>query len=404
MNRGFVLNLTRALRHRNFFYFFIGHGVSLIGTWMQQIAVSWLVYRLTHSPYLLGLSAFFNQIPGLLLVSFAGVIADRFRRRNLLILTQALSLLQASFLAFLVLNGRAEVWHLLVLGFSLGVVNTFDIPARQAFLSELVPRKDLGNAIALNSTIFHGARLVGPLVAGAFIAIWSEGVCFAINAGSYVAVLAALLLIRTRTAEKKKRRKILVEWREGFDYVRRDPFIRTLLLRMTGMSLLGMPYISLLPVFAKDVFHGDSHTLGLLMGAAGMGALAGALLLAAQKGAENLKALLTIGGFSFAVALGLFSRTGSLNTAAALMFAAGAGMMLQMAASNTLIQSRVRDDMRGRAMSFFALANMGVTPIGVLAIGFLAERFGAQTVVLGAAVGCFLIALGFRRILGPLKA
>ncbi|MBL8993770.1 MAG: MFS transporter, partial [Spirochaetia bacterium] len=383
MVRSFVSNLTRALRHRNYFYFFIGHGVSLIGTWMQQIAVSWLVYRLTHSPFLLGLSAFFNQIPGLLLMSFAGVIADRFPRRTLLMVTQALSLLQASFLAFLVLDERVEVWHLLVLGFSLGVVNTFDIPARQAFLSELVPKQDLGNAIALNSTIFHGARLIGPLVAGALIAVWSEGICFAINAGSYLAVLGALFLIRTGAPKKKRRGQMFAEWKEGFDYVRRDPFIRTLLLRMTGMSLLGMPYLSLLPVFAKDGFHGDSHTLGFLMGAAGMGALAGALLLAVQKGTANLKGFLTAGGFAFAISLGFFSQTGQLNTAAFLMFAAGLGMMLQMAAANTLIQSRVRDDMRGRAMSFFALANMGVTPLGVLGIGFLAERFGAQAALLG---------------------
>lgn len=404
MVRGFLFNLTRALRHRNYFYFFIGHGVSLVGTWMQQIAVSWLVYRLTHSPFLLGLSAFFNQIPGLLLMSFAGVIADRFPRRNLLILTQALSLLQASFLAFLVLDGRVEVWHLLVLGFSLGVVNTFDIPARQAFLSELVPKKDLGNAIALNSTIFHGARLMGPLAAGALIAVWSEGICFLINAGSYVAVLGALFLIRTGPVENRRRGKIFAEWKEGFDYVRRDPFIRTLLLRMAGMSLLGMPYLSLLPVFAKDVFHGDSHTLGFLMGVAGMGALAGALLLAAQKGTARLKALLTAGGFVFAISLGFFSQTERLNVAAAAMFAAGLGMMLQMAAANTLIQSRVSDAMRGRAMSFFALANMGVTPLGVLGIGTLAERFGAERTVFFAAIGCFALAFGFWRILRKLKS
>ncbi len=372
---------------------------------MQQIAVSWLVYRLTHSPFLLGLSAFFNQIPGLILMSFAGVIADRFPRRSLLLITQTLALVQAAFLAFLVLSGNIQVWHLFVLGFTLGVVNTFDIPARQAFLSELVPKKDLGNAIALNSTLFHGARFVGPMVAGALIAIWSEGICFLINAFTYLAVIGALLLIRIKKpTDIFQKKKLFSEWKEGFDSVRRDPFIRTILLRLTGMSFLGMPYLSLLPVFAKDVHHGDSHTLGVLMGASGLGALAGALLLAAQKGSGQLKFFLTLGGISFSLSLAAFSQATFFPFAATMIFSVGFGMMLQMAAANTLIQNRVEDRMRGRVMSFFALANMGITPLGVLTAGFFAEHFGAKPTLLAAGLGCLLLSLGFWKALQPARA
>lgn len=381
--------VLRALRHRNYRLFFLGQLVSLIGTWMQAVAQSWLVYRLTGSTLLLGTVGFTAQIPIFLLAPFGGALADRFSRHRVIVATQVASMLLALTLAGLTLAGRIEVWHLLVLSAALGVVNAFDVPARQAFVVELVGREDLPNAIALNSSMFNGARIVGPAVAGVLVAAVGEGWCFLLNGVSYVAVLGGLLRMRLapKRASAPASASALARMAEGFQFVARTPPVRALLLLLGAVSLMGMPYAVLMPVFAEDILRGGSRGLGLLMGATGVGALLGALTLAARRGLRGLGRWVAFGCAGFGAGLILFSLSRAFWLSLLLLVPVGFAMIVQMASSNTLIQSMVPDALRGRVMAVYSMMFMGMAPFGALLAGVVAEPLGApRTVALGGLV------------------
>lgn len=395
----------RALRHRNFRLFFTGQSISLIGTWMQRIAVGWLVYRLTHSAFLLGVVGFSSQIPTMVLAPFGGVLADRWNKHRLLILTQTLALVQAFILAALVLTNTVEVWHVIVLSVLLGVINAFDMPIRQSFLVQMIDdRNDLGNAIALNSSMVNGARLLGPSTAGLLIAGVGEGICFLLNGISYVAVIVSLLVMRIEAREVKRRElKVWHELKEGIKYASGFVPIRAILLMLALVSLVGMPYTVLMPIFAKDILQGGPDTLGFLMGAAGVGALVGALYLASRRTVLGLGRMIPISTTLFGFGLMAFSFSNVMLLSLTLMLITGFGQMILMATSNTLLQTLVDDDKRGRIMSLYTMAFMGMTPLGSLVAGSLASRIGAQwTVFLGGAV-CILGAGAFARRLPALR-
>lgn len=402
---GRVSNVLRSLGHRNFRLFFAGQLVSLIGTWMQQIAISWLVYRLTNSPLLLGVVVFSGQVPTFLLASFAGVLADRHNRHRILVFTQTLSMLQALTLTFLVLTGRVEVWHIIVLCAFIGVVNAFDIPTRQAFFIEMISKKeDLGNAIALNSSIVNSARFIGPSIAGVLIAAAGEGFCFLINGLSYLAVILALLSMKIDYVKKELRqRRIFEELKEGFEYAFGFIPIRSLLSLIALISLAGVPYAVLMPVFAKDVLGGGAHTLGFLMGSAGVGALSGTLYLASRNSIRGLGKLIVIATLSLGGALIAFAFSRVVALSMFIVFFAGFGMMVNMASCNTIIQTIVDDGKRGRVMSFYTMAFMGMAPFGSLLAGFSASRIGApRTLIIGGAF-CVLGSLLFARKLPRIR-
>ncbi len=377
----------RALWHRNYRLFFFGQLISLLGTWMQSAAQMWLVYRLTGSSFLLGILGFATQIPVFLLAPAGGVVADARSRHRILLWTQSLSLALAFALAALTLAGIARVWHVIAIATLLGVVNAFDIPARQAFVSEMVGREDLLNAIALNSTIFHGARIVGPAVAGFVIAAAGEGWCFFVNGLSFLAILVALLRMKLAPAALARRtgsavRKLF----EGFEFVSRPGLVRSLLILLGLVSLVGMPYAVLLPIFANRILDGGPQALGLLMGAAGAGALTGALRLAARSESSGLTRSVAFCSGLCGASLLAFSQSRIFWLSAALLLPVGFSVTVQMAASNTLIQKIVPDAMRGRALAVYAMMFMGMQPIGALAGGTIAQRIGAPaTVALGGA-------------------
>jgi MFS family permease len=390
-------NLFRALRSRNYRLFYAGQGISLIGTWMQQVAMSWLVYRLTDSVFLLGMVAFAGQIPAFLLGPFAGVVSDRFNRHRTLILTQTLSLLQASTLAALVLTDQIAIWHILALSALLGIINAFDIAARQAFVVELVEkREDLSNAIALNSSLFNLARLVGPAVAGVIIAAVGEGLVFGINAASYLAVIFSLTQIRLRpvelAAETRKVGQVLLE---GFRYAFGFPPIRAVILQVALVSLFGMPFSVLMPAVARDILAGDANTLGLLMGASGIGALMGALYLASRQSVLGLGKIIIAATILFGAGLMAFAFSETLWLSLLLILLAGFGMMVQMASNNTILQTIVDDDKRGRVMSFYSMAFMGMAPIGGLLAGAVAEQIGVTYTLFASGALVILSALPF---------
>lgn len=388
--------IVRALRHRNYRLFFAGQGVSLIGTWMQSVAQAWLVYRLTGSTLLLGTVGFVSQFPVFLLAPLGGAAADRYDRHRIIVGTQLLSMLLAFSLAALTLLGEVEIGHLFALAAALGVVNAFDIPARQAFVVELVGRDDLVNAIALNSSMFNGARIVGPAVAGILVAAIGEGWCFFANAVSYLAVLAGLLSMRLApVARPPLEGTPLQRIAEGFRFARDTAPVRAILLLLGAVSLLGMPYAVLMPVFADQVLHGGPRGLGVLMGASGTGALIGALVLASRAEVSGLGRWVALGAAGYGVSLVLFSTSRSFWLSALLLVPVGFCMIVQMASSNTLIQSMVPDALRGRVMALYSMMLMGMAPIGALLAGVLATRLGApRTVGLGGVV-CVLGALLF---------
>lgn len=400
-----LTRVFRALRHRNYRLFFGGQSISLVGTWMQQIGMSWLVYRLTNSAFMLGAVGFSGQIPTSLLTPFAGVVADRYDRHRILVLTQILSMVQALTLALLVHTRAVAVWQLIVLSVVLGCVNAFDIPARQAFLADMIERReDLGNAIALNSSMFHGARLVGPSIAGVLIAAAGEQTCFLLNGISYVGVVIALLSMKI---PPKARRSGLVgamhTLREGFAYAFGFAPIRAILLLVALVSLMAMPYSVLMPVFAKEVLRGDSHTLGFLLGASGLGAVAGAMVLASRRSIHGLGRVIPLGAGCFGVGLVAFALSRVLWFSLASLVVAGFGMIVQMASSNTLLQTIVEDDKRGRVMSLYALAFVGVTPFGSLLAGSMASAIGAPRTVALGGISCLVGALLFARRLPALR-
>ena len=392
-------HLLRAFRHRNYRLFFSGQLISLTGTWMQSVAESWLVFRLTGSSALLGLSAFASQFPVLLFASVGGIVADRSNRHRILIATQSASMLLPLILAVLTLTDHVRVWHVFVLASCLGVVNAFDIPARQAFLMDMVGREDLVNAIALNSSMVNGARVVGPSVAGLLVGAVGEGWCFLLNALSYIAVIAGLLLMRI---DRRRARPIESSpWQdtvEGFAFVARTAPVRALLLLLGAVSFAGMPYAVLMPVFDETILHGGPEGLGVLMGCSGLGALAGALTLATRHGVRGLGRWVAVAATSFGISLILFSMSRTFWLSALLLVPVGASMMVQMAASNTLIQSMSPDALRGRVMAVYSMMFMGMAPFGALWSGAVAERIGAPATVDVGGVVCLIAAavFGFR--------
>ena len=379
----------RALRHRNFRLFFGGQSISLIGTWMTRVATGWLVYRLTGSALLLGTISFAGQIPTFLLAPFAGVWVDRLDRRQVLVWTQALSMVQSLALAAMTLSDRITIPWLLALSAMQGVINAFDMPGRQSFMVKMVEdRRDLGNAIAINSSMVNMARLVGPSLAGMLIAVSSEGWCFLIDGISYIAVIASLLMMRLHgPVVKRLATSTLHELKEGWTYVSGFLPIRTILLLFAAVSLMGMPFVVLMPIFAARVLHGGPHTLGFLMGSMGLGALISALSLAARKSVVGLVRIIPIAAALFGVGLIGFGLSRVFWLSMLMVMIAGMGMMQGMAASNTVTQTIVSEDKRGRVMSYYTMAFVGMSPFGSLLAGSMAHAMGApRTVMISGAV------------------
>jgi MFS family permease len=376
----------RALRHRNFQLFFSGQLISLIGTWMQSVAQSWLVYRLTGSALLLGSVGFASQVPVFLFAPLGGIAADRYNRRHIVIGTQVTAMLLAFILAVLTLSHAIDhrVWIIFVLAGLLGLVNAFDIPGRQSFLVDMVGKEDLMNAIALNSSMFNGARVIGPAIAGILVAKIGEGWCFFANAVSYIAVIIGLLMMRVQSPARASMASPFEHMMEGFRFVNRTAPIRALLLLLGLVSLVGMPYVVLMPIFADQILHGGARGLGILMGATGVGALLGALTLAFREGVKGLGRWVAWCCAGFGASLVVFAVSRTFWVSVILLLPVGYTMMLQMASSNTLIQVMVPDALRGRVMAVYSMMFMGMAPIGALFGGALAERLGAPiTVAIG---------------------
>ena len=391
--------IFRTLRYRNYRLFFAGQCISLIGTWMQQIALSWLVYRLTHSVFLLGMVGFVSQFPTFLFAPFAGVLSDRLNRHHILIFTQSMSMLLAMTLAVLVLTGTIAVWHILLLTLFLGCVNALDIPTRQSFVIYMIDqREDLGNAIALNSAMFNGARFLGPSVAGLLIAAVGEGICFLLNGLSYLAVIAALLAMKLSPVHSESMKaNMLHDFKEGLAYTFGSQPIRSILLLLALTSFMGVPYAVLMPAFARDILHGGPHTLGFLMSATGAGALLGAVYLASRRSIIGLGKIIPITAGIFGMGLIGFSLSRILWLSLLLMFIAGFGIMVQVASSNTLLQTIVDDNMRGRVMSFFAVSFMGMAPFGSLLAGSLAGMMGVANTLMMGGICCVIGATVYAR-------
>jgi MFS family permease len=382
----------RALRHRNFRLFFTGQSISLIGTWMTRVATSWLVYRLTGSALLLGVVSFAGQIPTFLLAPFAGVLVDRLNRRKMLVWTQALAGLQSLALAGLTLARVINIHEVIWLSVLQGLINAFDMPGRQAFLVQMVEEKqDLGNAIALNSSMVNMARLVGPALAGLVIGSVGEGYCFLVDGISYLAVIASLVMMRVKVAPvMRSLAPMLDQLKDGWTYVRGFAPIRTILLLFALISLMGMPFMVLMPIFASKVLHGGPHTLGFLLGASGIGALISAVSLALRKTVRGLTTMIQISAGVFGLGLISFGLSRWLPLSLFLMLIVGFGMMQGMAASNTIIQTLVPEDKRGRVMSYYTMAFVGMAPFGSLLAGALAHRLGAPHAVMITGACCLV--------------
>jgi len=402
----------RALRHRNFRLFFTGQSISLIGTWMTRVATSWLVYRLTGSALLLGTVSFAGQIPTFLFAPFAGVLVDRLNRRKLLVWTQVLAGIQSLALAALTLARIITIHEIIALSIFQGLINAFDMPGRQSFLVQMVSgdtgkpdKQDLSNAIALNSSIVNVARLIGPAIAGVVIAAVGEGYCFAIDGASYIAVVASLLMMRVPPLLiQRATSSMLEQLREGWSYVVHFRPIRTILSLFALLSLMGMPFMVLMPIFASQVLHGGAHTLGYLMGASGVGALISAISLALRKSVRGLTTMIQIAAVMFGSGLILFGLSHHLMLSLLLMIVVGFGMMQGLAASNTVIQTLVPEDKRGRVMSYYTMAFVGMAPFGSLLAGALAHRFGASHAVMITGAFCLIGAGWFSTQLKSVRA
>lgn len=384
-----IKTVFRALRHQNYRLFFTGQSISLIGTWMQQIAVSWLVYRMTNSAFLLGLVGFSSQISTFLLAPLAGVIADRHHRHRLLFITQSFAMIQAVVLYVLYVTHTIAVWHILLLCFFLGAVNAFDIPVRQSFTVDMISgREDLSNAIALNSSMVNAARLLGPSIGGILIAFFGEGTCFLLNALSYIAVLLSLALMKLPRWEAPIHHKgsVVEQLKEGFFYSINFMPIRTILMLLSVISLVSGGVQALMPVFARDIFHGGSKTLGLLMAASGLGALTGAMYLAGRRNVLGLGRVIAWTAGIFGGGVIVFSHTSYMMIAMPILLFSGFGMMVQMASSNIILQTIVEEDKRGRVMSFYTMAFMGLAPFGSLISGSLAASIGADNTLLWGGI------------------
>jgi MFS family permease len=398
--------LWRSLRHRNYRLYLIGQLVSVCGTWMQQVAQSWLIYRLTGSATLLGLVGFATQIPVFVLGAIGGVVSDRYSSHRVALWTQTAALFQAIVLAGLTLAGWIQPLHIILLGVVLGVVNAFDMPARQALVHRLIAPDDLANAVALNSSMINAARIIGPGFAGLLVAKLGEGACFLVNSASYLAVIVALLGMKLppQTNIPTKALSIVHSLAEGFRYASRITPIRDVLLLLGVVGVMGMPYITLMPVFAADVHNSGADALGLMMGSVGLGALIGALYLAWRSSVIGLGRLIVVATLGFGMALIAFTVSKLYWLSLLLLVAVGLGWMVLIAASNTALQTLADDAMRGRVMSLFTLMLVGMAPFGSLLAGWLADRIGAPLIVaIGGAI-CAFAALVFARQLPRLRA
>ena len=393
----------RALDNRNFALFFAGQGLSLCGTWMQSLAQSWLIYRLTGSPLLLGLVGFVSQVPVLGFGLLGGVLADRWPRDRLLLITQTLSLLQATILAGLTLSGHITIGWIMGLAAVLGLINALDMPVRQSFIADLVPRADLQSAIGLNSSAFNAARIIGPSVAGFLVAAVGEGVCFLVNALSFLAVIGCLLAMEVPQKAKAAQAHAIIFLAEGLRYARSTPHVRAVLALIAVLSLTAMPYTVLLPVFAGNVLHTDANGLGWLMAATGMGALAGALRIARRGTIRGLGRLIAGATLLFGVSLLALAASTALWFSIPVLLAVGYGMITGMAGCNTLLQSLVPDHLRGRVMSLYTLFFLGMAPIGSLMAGALAAHLGTPLTIAAGGIGAILGAILFWRALPGIR-
>jgi len=381
----------RALTHRNFRLFFFGQSISVIGTWMTRLATAWLVFRLTHSPWLLGVTGFAGQFPTFIFAPIAGVWVDRWNKHRVLVVTQIASMIQSFALAALAFSHHVHVWQILALSVCQGLINSFDMPARQSFLVQMVEgREDLSSAIALNSSIVNLARLLGPSLAGIVIAVAGEGYCFLADGISYIAVIISLLMMRVAFVAPQKllQPPVLEDLRAGWTYVRNMPSIRTILILFAIVSLMGMPYTTLMPIFASTVLHGGAHTLGFLMGAAGCGALAAAIRLAMRTTVIGLGRIIGWSAALFGIALAAFSQSHIFWLSMVLIFIAGFGMIQEMSSSNTVVQTLTSDEMRGRVMSYYTMAFVGMAPFGSLLAGGMAHWLGAPRTLLITGLCC----------------
>jgi MFS family permease len=390
-------NTFKSFRSPNFRLYFSGQSVSLIGTWMQRTAVYWLIYIQTQSSFMVGVAVFCTQFPSFLFSLLGGVVSDRYNRYRVLLTTQAASMVQAGLLAALVLTHHEAVWSILVLGVVLGIINAFDVPARQSMIYEIIDnKKDLSNAIALNSSMVNLARLIGPAVSGIVLETWGAGICFLANALSFVAVLVSLLFMKLPAYVRKPRtEKVFAELKDGLAYLKRTPTIGFVILQLAFMSLLVLPFITLLPVYAKEIFNGNASTFGYLNSFVGLGAIGGAIFLASLKPHHDLRKILFVNTLIFGTGLILFSHMTYLPLALLFATVSGFGMMSQTTISNTLVQTLVTPSMRGRVISFFAMAFFGMQPLGGLLIGRLPKYLGEPGTLLAEGVICIVIAVAF---------
>ncbi|MBL0740446.1 MFS transporter [Chryseolinea lacunae] len=387
----------KAFQSRNYRLYFSGQSVSLIGTWMQRTAVYWLVYEKTGSSFMLGTAVFATQFPSFLLSILGGVVSDRYNRYRVLLLTQVASLVQALCVTGLILSGHYEVWHILTLSVVLGIINAFDVPARQAMVYDMVNNKEhVPNAIALNSSMVHLARLIGPALSGIVLENLGASVCFFINACSFLAVIASLLFMRLPVYKKTERlNNAITDLKNGFVYLKETPAISRVMLMLALISLLSLPYVTLLPVYAKEIYHGSAATFGYLNSFVGLGAIAGAFFLASLKPGTELKRILFVNTLLFGLGLLTFSHISSMPLAMPFLVLTGFGMMSQTTISNTLIQMAVVPAMRGRVISYYAMAFFGMQPIGSLLIGSLSHYVGAANTLLLQGAITLCIALAF---------
>jgi len=390
------MNITTfsAFKSRNYRLYFAGQSVSLIGTWMQKTAVSWVIYSLTHSKVMLGVTLFSTMFPSFVFSFLGGVVSDRYDRYKVLLLTQVLSLIQAAVLTLLIFLGDYNVWVIIALSVMLGIINAFDVPARQSLVYEMVDdKKVLPNALALNSSMVNLSRLIGPGMAGLIIEKWGDVVCFGLNALSFVAVIVSILLMRLpKYIPKKHTKNVFGELKEGINYVRQTPAIGYVILMLAFVSLFVLPYTTLIPVYAKDIFHGTASTFGVIDSFIGLGAFSGAIFLASQKPGANLRKILAINTLVFGTGLALFSYAPYYPLALAFATVAAFGMMSQVTISNTLIQTTVDVNMRGRVISLYAMAFFGMQPLGGLLVGFVSQKIGVRSTVL--IQGCIALTIG----------
>lgn len=395
-NKEAFSHILASLKNRNFRLYFGGMCISLIGTWMQQIAMSWLVYKLTGSVLLLAIVTFMAQIPILIVTPFMSVLVDRFNRRNILVLTQSLSMLQALLMALLTLTASIQVWHILVLSLFIGCINALDNPTRQAFYPSLVPKENLSNAIALNSAVINGSRLIGPAVGGVLIGIFGEGLCFLLNGISYLGVIIALFSMRLKPfASHTVRQTMSADMREGFVYVSQNFPLRALLLLMTVISFFGLPLMTFIPAYVKDILLGESEMLGSLLSCIGIGSFSAAIYLAARKSVLGLGKVITTSGFLLGTGLCFISFVSTPWTAAFLCIPIGFSIISTVASINTLLQTLSDEDKRGRVMGYLAMTFTGISPIGSLVLGTLEKYIGLPAIILISGICCISGALVF---------